>query len=368
MKKTKVVIASILKPIDDTRMLEKFGRSLVETSKYDINIIGIESKNNPMAQGIDFHPLKSFQRLSLARLLAPWKVLSIYLKVKPQLLIINTHELLIVSFLYRIIFGAKIYYDVRENYAKNIRSTQVFPYLLRWPIATWVRAKEWLSRPFVAHYILAEKVYAKQLPFIGQRFTIVENKYAPRPGEKTAYRNPDPKQINLVFTGTLSQENGLFEAIEWTNKLHALDSRIHLRIVGYCAIRSELEAIKEAILQLDFIELNGGDHLVPHQEIIEAIEKADFGFVLKRNNKGTNDEKLLTRIFEYTANQLPILLIDNPHWIAYCQQFNAALIISPSTTAEEVLEAVKEGQFYDKGDPNESLWSTEEGKLLSILL
>ena len=74
MKKTKVVIASVLKPIDDTRMLEKFGRSFAETNKYAINIIGIESKNTPAFEHIDFEPLKSFPRLSITRLLAQWKV------------------------------------------------------------------------------------------------------------------------------------------------------------------------------------------------------------------------------------------------------------------------------------------------------
>lgn len=366
MKKTKVVIASILKPIDDTRMLEKFGRSLAETTKYAINIIGIESKNSPAAEGIDFYPVKSFARLSWARVWAKWKVYRIYLKVKPELIVINTHELLTVSSLYKIIFGGKIYYDIRENYAKNIRNTQVFPYLLRWPIATWVRLKEWCFRPFISHYLLAEQVYASQLPFIGKRFTVIENKYAPQPGERTAYRNPNPEQVNLVFTGTLSRENGLFDAIEWTKKLYAIDPKIRLRIVGYCALRTELEELKAAIRDLDYIELNGGDHLVPHQEIIEAIEKADFGFVLKRNNKGTNDEKLLTRIFEYTANHLPILLVNNPHWINYCSQFNAAIVISPDTGVEELRRAMKEEQFYNKGDTLKSLWASEEPKLLVL--
>jgi hypothetical protein len=34
------VLTSILKPVDDTRMFEKFGVSLGQTNKYDVNIIG----------------------------------------------------------------------------------------------------------------------------------------------------------------------------------------------------------------------------------------------------------------------------------------------------------------------------------------
>lgn len=366
MKRTKVVIASILKPIDDTRMLEKFGLSMAETNKYDINIIGFESKNTPSHERIHFHPIKSFPRLSWARLRAPWKVYKSLIKVKPEVIIVNTHELLIVTSLYKILFGGKFYYDLRENYWKNILNTHVYPSYVRPFIATWVRLKEWFSKPFVHHYILAEKIYEKQLPFIGKRYTIVENKYAPHLQQQTAYHNPDPGQINLVFSGTLSSENGLFEAIELSKELYKIDKKIRLRIVGYCALRTELEQLHESIRDFEFIELNGGDHLVPHSEIIEAIEKADFGFVFKRMNNGTNDEKLLTRIFEYTANQLPILLIDNPHWISYCNQFNAALVVKKNMLPEQILESMTSMKFYDKGDTRTSLWASEEKAFLSI--
>ena len=366
MKKTKVVIASVLKPIDDTRMLEKFGLSLAETNKYEVNIIGIESKNTPANSNINFHPLKSFPRLSWARIITKWKVFKIIHKVKPEVLVFNTHELLIVTSLYRILFGSKLYYDIRENYLKNIRHTAVFPSLLRTPLSAWVRFKEWLSRPCITHYILAEKVYAQQLPFIGKKYSVIENKYAPIKGLRTAYRNPDPEHINLLFSGTLSRENGLFEAIELTKKLYALDKSIRLRIVGFCAKKKELEAIKHAISNFDFIELNGGDHLVPHTEIIEAIEKADFGFVMKKANNGTNDEKLLTRLFEYTANQLPLLLVDNPYWVDYCEQFNAALVVKSDHDPEDLLAQINSATFYDKGDTHTALWSNEKSDFLSL--
>jgi len=367
MKKTKVVIASVLKPIDDTRMLEKFGLSMAETNKYDINIIGIESKNTPSYNNVSFHPLSAVKRTSWKRIMYKWRVFRTIIKVKPKIIIANTHELLTVISLYRILFGGKIIYDIRENYYMNIRNTQVFPKYLRWPVAAYVRLKEWLSKPFIQHYILAERIYQSQLPFLGKQQTVIENKYAPRKDERTAYRNPDHSQIDLVFTGTLSRENGLYDAIDITKKLHAINSQIRLRIVGYCALRSELESLKAAVADLEFIELNGGDHLVPHREIVEAIEKADFGFVLKKNNNGTNDQKLLTRIFEYTANKLPIILINNPFWIEYCDQFNAAIVLKEGRDMEDLLSEMQSKTFYDRGDVAKSLWSNEAPKLLAIL-
>ena len=368
MEKPKVVIASLLKPVDDTRMFEKFGLSLAEIGKYDINIIGFESKNERSADDITLHSLGNFRRDSITRFFKPLQVLKVLVKVKPKIYIANTHDLLIVSTIYKIIFGCTFIYDVRENYKKNILNTTVFPKPLRPLIAMWVRIKEWLSKPFIKHYILAEKVYEKQLPFLGNEFTILENKYIPLPGMHTAYRNPEPHTINLVFTGTIAESNGVFDAIEMTKKLHALNQDIRLRIVGYCALKKDLLRLQDTIKDTSYIELNGGDHLVPHSEIIEAIEKADFGFVLKKANNGVNEEKLLTRLFEYTANKLPIIALDNPTWIEFCGQFNAAIHINPSNfNPQKTLDLMLSGKFYTKGDVTSSLWETESLRLKDLI-
>lgn len=368
MKKTKVVIASLLKPIDDTRMLEKFGLSLVETNQYDINIIGFDSKNVKRSNDIVFHPLKPFSRLSFSRLLRPWRVFKNYIKVKPQVIMFNTHELLIVTCVYKIIFGGKLVYDIRENYFKNIRSTQVFPWAVRPFLSAWVRFKEWCSKPFIKHYILAERIYEQQLPFLSNHRTIIENKYAPQKDEQTAYRSTNPDFIDLAYTGTIGESNGIFEAIAIAKQLHEIDNSVRLRIVGYCALKSDLIRLKAEIKGSDYIELNGGDHLVPHSEIIEAIQKADFGFVLKKPNNGMNEEKLLTRIFEYTANKLPILLLNNPTWVNYCNQFNGAIVIDPQDFQPKAcLEAMTSREFYTKGDTDSSLWNSEESKLLQLM-
>ena len=368
MKKTKVVVASLLKPIDDTRMYEKFGLSMAETNKYDINIIGFNSKNVRSSNGITFHPVEPFGRMSFSRLMQPWRTFRKLVKLKPEITIVNTHELLIVTSLYKILFGGKFIYDIRENYSKNIRETNVFPKAFRLPLAAWVRMKEWLSKPFINHYLLAERIYERQLPFLSANVTIIENKYAPQPEESTAYRDPDPSHIDLLYTGTISESNGVFDAIDITKSLHLFNPKVRLRIVGYCALKRDLVRLQKEIETHDFIELNGGDHLVPHSEIVEAIQKADFGFVLKKPNNGTNDEKILTRLFEYTANQLPILLLNNPTWVEFCAHFNAAIEVDPNDfDAATLLNRMINTEFYTQGDTSSSLWDGEKERFLAIL-
>ena len=368
MEKTKVVIASVLKPIDDTRMFEKFGLSMAKTNKYAINIIGFASKNVRSHEGIQFHDLGNFPRLSWARYRAKWKVYRQYLKVRPHIIIVNTHELLIVTVIFKIFFGAKIVYDVRENYLKNTRHTQAFPTLLRPFISTWVRLKEIITKPFFNRFILAERVYARQMGFLPASATIVENKYKALEPTEEIQRPLLPDTIDLVYTGTISRGNGAFEAISIAKALHKLNPAIRLKLVGYCAIKNDLKDLQEAIQEESFIELIGGDYLVPHEQIVKEIANADFGFVLKKPNNGINDEKLLTRLFEYTAHHLPILMLNNPTWISFCNEFNAAIAINPADyDPKALLDQMLAGGFYSKGDTSSSLWETEEARFLSLI-
>lgn len=368
MEKTKVVIASILKPIDDTRMFEKFGLSLAKTNKYEVNIIGFASKNVKPHDSIKFHSLGYFSRLSWTRFQARFKVYKTYLKVKPHIIIVNSHELLIVTIFYRILFGAKILYDIRENYFKNILNTSVYPRLMRPFLATWVRFKELLSRPFFNGYLLAERVYQRQLPFIPKKAVVIENKYQPLRQTGIVNRPQKPDTLDLVYSGTISRDNGAFEAIDIASALHTIDSSVRLTIVGYCALKGDLKELQEAIEDKDFITLVGGDYLVPHTTIVKEIADADFGFVLKKPNNGINDDKILTRLFEYTAHHLPIIMLNNPTWTKFCDQFNAAIPIDPVRYDVRALhEQMTTGTFYNKGDTQSSLWETEEPYFLQVI-
>lgn len=368
MKKTKVIIASVLKPIDDTRMFEKFGLSISKTNKYEVNIIGFISKNTLTHDSITFYAHGPFERTSLSRFLTPWKVFKNYIKVKPDIIICNTHELLIVTILNKILFGSKIVYDIRENYFKNITNTPVFHPILKPFLARYVRLKELIAKPFFDRFILAERIYQNQLHFVpASKSVVIENKCASHTTGLRKERNQTEKLI-LLYSGTISESNGVFDAIKLADQLHTLEPQIQLRIIGHCALKRDLNRLKAAIEGKEHIELLGGDYLVPHSQIVEEIQNASFGLVLKKLNNGINDDKLLTRLFEYTANQLPIILLDNPTWIDFCNEFNAGIAIDPNHfNPIDLIQKMRKTQFYTKGNTYSSLWDSEEVKLLNLL-
>jgi glycosyltransferase involved in cell wall biosynthesis len=255
-----------------------------------------------------------------------------------------------------------VIYDVQENYFRNILFTNVFPVFIRPFIAFYARTKELLCSPFVSHFLLAEKAYAKELSFPSGRFTVLENKLK-RPNTLRSI-NPDKNQ--LLFSGTLAETTGIFKAIEIAVKLHQIDQNISLVIIGYCAQETILEKIEKFIAPHSFIRLIGGNVLVPHEQILEQIQASGAGIIAYPYNPSTA-HSTPTKLFEYLGFKLPIILIHHTPWVEVCESYHAAVVFDPENIATNlILGALKTQQFYDI-TPDNVFWESEEPKLTALV-
>jgi len=364
MKKQRIVLASVLKPVDDTRMFEKIGKSLSRNPDYEIFIIGYPSQHAPEDPEINFLPHPNFVRLSLQRLLTPLRILKKTYQVKPDVLIVNTHELLIVAVLNRIIFGSKIIYDVQENYWRNILWTDTFPPIARHIMAIWVRAKETLLSRFFHLFLLAEKGFEKEMTFFRNKSIVLENKSIVPTGLK---RSKQDGTIRLLFSGTISESTGVFEAIRLANSLHLIDQSVKLNIIGFCSRSSTLKAVKEAIEDKPFICLTGGDKLVPHHEIMAHIFNSDFGIIYYPASPHT-ENKIPTKLYEYLSARLPLLIQNYKPWLELCEPCQAAIPVDFNSPidAAGLLQKMKQFEFYPVA-PTDVDWSSEEKKLRHVI-
>ncbi len=336
--------------------------SLARSGRYEVHIIGYPFSTGESAPNVHFHALPPFKRISLARIGARLKTLQFFIKVKPELLIVTTHDLLGVAILIRILFGTKIIYDIQENYWRNILFTNAFPPIIRSVIALFVRLKELVTAPFVSHFLLAEKCYANELGFIKDRFLVIENKCRLPEGFR---RKPDNDFIQLIFTGTIAESTGVFKAVELVKKLHAIESKIRLAIIGYCAQPNVLRAIKTEVSQNKFITLTGGDEFVSHGVIMDAIASANFGMISYPISPHI-ENKIPTKLYEYLACELPILLQNHTPWIDTCDPFKAAIIVDfDKADLQSILNQINSGGFYPT-EPGGMTWESEEKKLFTL--
>ena len=217
-KKGSILIVSLLKPVTDTRMYEKFARTLVTNLPLNVHIAGFAIEGDlPEENAIFFHPLFKFSRLSFARFTAFFKLYQLMRKLKPELIIVNNLDFLPVVTIYSVLFNVPFVFDVRENYMLNIFSTPVFPRIIRWPLGNFVRAVEKISSRFAFGHIVAEKVYLQQLPFLSNNTIVQENKVSEAIIRRFSIKKGPIRlkmvQIKLLYTGTIGLHYGILEAI-----------------------------------------------------------------------------------------------------------------------------------------------------------
>ncbi|MEO1051845.1 MAG: glycosyltransferase [Bacteroidota bacterium] len=369
MSMRRIVIASILKPVNDTRAFEKLGASLSKTNKYEVNIIGFATKKLPNYPNVRFHTDYHFNRLSWQRLFAGLKFLKRLRSLRPSYIVITTHELIIPALFYKLFHSTILIYDIQENYVQNILHTSAFPSIIRPILASWVSIKERVSRRFIDHFLLAERCYEKELKFTRKKATVLENYYQP---PTSGMMSTPPKvvkgePIKLIFSGTLAEETGVFRACDLMNNLQQIDPNVTLTIIGYCNKSEVLERLQQLANSSNHIELIGGNELVPHDQIVNHLVQAHFGIISYLPSQNTKD-RTPTKLFEYLSIGLPILLTEHAPWAEICAPYQASINIDFETySARNVLEQMYAEHFYPNGPSSHFLWKNIERQLLNII-
>ncbi|MCJ8166208.1 glycosyltransferase [Pontibacter sp. E15-1] len=370
MSEKRILIASLLKPINDTRMYEKLGVSLSLLPQVQVHLVGFQAPSPPGAPAnMRFHPLFRFRRLSLGRVAAQFAYYRLLRQLKPDLIIVCTHELLLANHLYCQRHSCQLVYDVQENYALNLASQDNYAPLLKKALGWGVGMLERRLARHVAHFLVAEQSYVQELPFLGRRHTLLENKYKPAP----TYRIPPtptqvgPDPLRLLYTGTMARLYGVFEAIALADALYQLEPGTSLTLIGYCADSDTLRQIEQLAEDRPYLTLIGGGTLVPHQQIVEAFKTHDVALMPYQPHESTF-RCMPTKLYEYAAHALPMVVQQNPLWDAFLKAHQAGIAIdytAPDSSA--LLRELRKQQFYEPGVPSGVFWDSEEKKLLTVM-
>jgi hypothetical protein len=366
IKKRRIVIASVLKPVDDTRMFEKIAGSLSE--RHDVHVIGFGAPGSAVSSSVKQYPIGTFPRISLRRILAPWRILRRILPLKPDLLIICTHELLYQAMIAKMVCGCRVWYDVQENYARNILYTNAYPWILRPVLAGYVRAKERIFAVGVERFLLAEQTYADEMKYLRGKAVTLENKIRKENIRQSAGGDvllSTPRPLRMIFSGTLSKSTGVFAAIRIAEAINALHP-VRLTIVGFCPRPSERDQLISRCRNLEIVELISGPAPLPYELIRNAIENADLGIISYPPSPATW-MRMPTKLYEYIGHRLPFLLINNSRWMQYAARFPAAVAFDadhfePATT----LSSLRSTSFYSI-DPQDVYWEQEAQKLTDLI-
>jgi glycosyltransferase involved in cell wall biosynthesis len=366
MAKPVLACCSILKPVDDPRVIEKIAYSLKKGSKYDINIIGLHSKKISHMPGYVFHPVIYSKPGLVYRLLAIWKTGQKLIQLSPQVIIFNTPEIQWLIVLYKRIFGCYIIYDIQENWRLNNRARKHRPRLMRILYDVFIYGNEHLLHRWVDQVILAERVYENQLSFLRRPFVVLENKF-----NKDILVNHQVHKvegpIKLVFSGTISTDFGVWDAIHIARKLVAQNIDVTLKIIGHCPERKLFDQLTQTADKEIFIELNISKEPIVHAQIIQSLLEADAGMIFYQNLPHLMGKRPST-VFELLALNKPFLV---PRGSFILDAFNQPLQAIPINQHENAIKLDRNqiNKHIDSNhDPSPYCWSETEAALISDII
>lgn len=366
MSKTlpKIVLAAVLKPINDPRMFEKFAQSLLQ--EHEVHLIGFEA-TLPQSKhpNLHFYPIFKFNRQAASR----WKASKLFLKtlqeIRPNLIIVHAVELLPIACWYSFKTTTPLCYDVRENYWRNIIYQHHYHSLLKLPLAFGVRLLEYASRFIVKRYFLAERNYAKEFWFSRGKQLILENKFQPMPqlkGSKNATTT-----LQFAYVGTISSVYGTKEAFQLMEQLAETSLVFRFTILGKMANEELGNWFAEQASKYEWFHWQGTAHPVPHQDIIQLMLQSNFVLLPYQTNKST-ENCIPTKLYECLALGIPMIIQYNALWKEICQPHQAAIFIDYSNVnTAQLAKQLKNQEFYPKGAVKEAEWREETVELRKVI-
>lgn len=355
-----IVIGATLKPLNDARHFHKIALSLGQTNKYELNIIGRDTKNIQPANNIRFHPIIGRAASNFNRILAPLKYLRKTWQIKPDLQIICSWELIPAATIYKLVKGGKLIYDIQENYILNIRYLGKETLLVKKIKILVIKCFQKISWKSIDLILLAEQSYESEFKLKSSNYKILENKSLQIIKEST-----DSVKLKFIFSGTIGESQGILDVITWAEKAYQIDHSIQLTIVGHCPSHATYTGLLEKVGGKAFIKLRIETEPVPYNTILDAIARADFGIIAYPPNRA-NEDKFPSKLYEYLAAQLPVFLLHpNPKWEAIIEQYDAGISSISSKSITSQIQTFKSRKFYLKPvDYCELLWVSNEAKLL----
>ncbi len=317
---SKIVHMSSVHPALDVRIMLKECVSLAKAG-YDVTFVVPHDKDEQY-DGVTIKSIKRSQSGRLFRVfVTTWRVFLEAWRQNADLYHFHDPELMPIGILLRL-KGAKVVYDVHEDYPKQTMSKRYIPIYFRYSVASSLRLLEWFGARFVFSAI------ATATPAISARFpqhkTVTIQNF-PKLDEINPTNQPIPfsqRDKKVVYVGGLAKVRGIVESVEAIGKVEQKGAQ--LVIAG---------AITEDPPKHELEDLTGWSSVetlgwVDRPKVVELLRSSYAGLVLfhpEPNHINAQPNKM----FEYMAAGLPVIVSNFPLWREIVDKNKCGLLVDP---------------------------------------
>lgn len=357
--------------INDVRIYHKQILSLINAG-YHVDYIVKEGELIDKPPGVTCHLLNPKPRL-LTRVKNQFRILKISYKLESEIFQLHDPELIIIGFILKWIFKRKIIYDIHELYADSIlHKSYLYPF-----IATILSKIYQIIEKFVLkyfdHIILAEMNYDKY--YKNNKYTVIQN-YALSKSliNKKSLFNSDESDLNIVYLGGVTKERGIFEILEFVNELKN-DVNLIFHLIGPIIPNSLKLLIEDYLMRNNIKNIVRIYDWLPMTQSHKIMENCDVGLIFLHpiHNYTTS---LATKMFEYMAKGLVVIMSDFPLWTEFNNTYKCGLTVDIFNIKQEKQRIL---EFFEQKNKiksireknvetvkNNFLWEIEEKKLLRL--
>ncbi len=378
----KITHLTVLNPAIHTRIFYKLALSQRELG-YSVSIIGQSATVGRFEQeGVQIISTGKFSRLSFKRIFAGFRIFRLASREKADAFCIHTPELLWVGLLLKGLTGAKLLYDMHEDYRATIRHGGQYARLIRRPLAAGLRLWERICMRWIDGLSYAEMSYENVLRAAEGKYVVLRNTFR---GESREQRVESREQRvesreqrverreaggeilltanshlpTMLYTGTLAADWGIWETISWWEKFNQIRP-LELKMAGFSFDKAFIQEIRTRIAATPFsdrFELIGGTEYVPHEQIVDLIRNCTFGtafYQLKPHIIG----KIPTKFYEYMAFDKPLLFTPEACWEAFDQKYQLGISLSGNENPAEILQRLDAWQAVHQ--PADYSWENDK--------
>jgi glycosyltransferase involved in cell wall biosynthesis len=360
-----ILIASSLKPTQDTRAWGKLGISLRETNRYALNIIGFSSKKEENLSNATFYSSFAKPGFALSRVVSMLRLVQILVRVRPKILICCTYEFLPVASFFKNIIGYRLVYDVQENYVANLDLNPLLSDSKKVKAAKLIRKME--ATNAVDLYFLAEQCYRKEMP-LKSPFLVLENRYQGQVSEKSQMNFGQKKEFSFLISGTITPAFGVSEAIIWFIEILKKYPKSSLLIMGQVTLPYYQHALEKIAGNNPQITFQTSPFPVSHKAILNAYSEVDFALLPYQNHPAIRD-KMPTKLFEAAALGVPVLVSPNPTWLDFLNNFEGGFPIDFLNVESAItqFDQAKLQTFFSEKPSESILWQSQEQTFLQAI-
>jgi len=325
-------------PRYDTRIFFKECSSLV-LNGYHVVLVVADGLGDEVVDGVDISDLGCFFGGRAGRfLIGSYCVVKFALEKKIKFLHLHDPELLIIGQLLKF-FGIQIVYDMHENLPKQILTKSWIPTWIRKPLSKLISV---MMRVLLHNVpvVFAEKSYVQDYNWI-RKYVVVQNFPSLATTEFEAVKKYDVFTVGYI--GGVSRERGILTVISAIGEVRRLGYNVNFECLGPINAEVANNPLFLSSVQDGWVNAPGR---VDGPIGWSSIARCHVGVAILSPLPNYKDS-WPTKMFEYMAMRLPVLVSDFPLYRSVVVNNSCGIVVDPESVSA-VVEALI--LFIEKGD------------------